>query len=159
MRILLDTNVLLRSVEPAHAHHQTSVTAIQILRMHNHELLIAPQVLYEFWSVATRPIRNNGLGMAPAEAHAELKMIQQLFRLLRDERAIYPIWEQLCLRAGSEAKAGARCPTCRGDAAARRWPPAHVQRARLRTLFVRNGLGTRRGGARDGGRLSPIESS
>src|SRR5690242_19889215 len=95
MRILLDTNVLLRSVEPTHAHHQTSVTAIDILSKQKHELLVAPQVLYEFWSVATRPLENNGLGMDPVEAHAELITIRRLFRLLRDERAIYSIWEEL----------------------------------------------------------------
>jgi len=54
-----------------------------------------PQVLYEFWSVATRPVEQNGLGMTPAEAHAQLTAIQRLFRLHRDERAICPIWEQL----------------------------------------------------------------
>jgi predicted nucleic acid-binding protein len=97
MRILLDTNVLLRTVEPRHSHHQASVDAIDALRQRGHELVIAPQVLYEFWSVATRPIENNGLGMTPAEAHVELMAIQRLFRLLRDERAIYPVWQQLVL--------------------------------------------------------------
>lgn len=95
MRILLDTNVLLRSVEPDHAHHQASVDAIDALRQRRHELVTVPQVLYEFWSVATRPAANNGLGMTPADAHGELSTIQRLFPLLRDERAIFPLWEQL----------------------------------------------------------------
>src|SRR5215471_2085980 len=95
MRILLDTNVLLRSVEPMHTHHSAVVEAIARLRETGHELLIAPQVLYEFWSVATRPMEQNGLGMTPVEAHAELVAMQRLFRLLRDERAIYRVWEQL----------------------------------------------------------------
>jgi predicted nucleic acid-binding protein len=95
MRILLDTNILLRSVEPRHAVHQATVDAIDQLRRGGHELVLAPQVLYEFWSVATRPIEQNGLGMSPADAHAELAAIRRLFRLLRDERAIYSIWEQL----------------------------------------------------------------
>src|SRR5206468_7710820 len=97
MRILLDTNVLLRSVEPRHVQHQTSVDATDVLRQRGHDLFIVPQVLYEFWSVATRPIEQNGLGMAPEEAQAELLAIQRLFRLLRDERAVYAIWEQLVL--------------------------------------------------------------
>ena len=70
MQVLLDTNVLLRSVEPRHAQHQTSVDATDALRQRGHDLVIVPQVLYEFWSVATRPIEQNGLGMGPAEAHA-----------------------------------------------------------------------------------------
>jgi predicted nucleic acid-binding protein len=104
MRILLDTNVLLRSVEPGHIQHQASIEAIDLLRKRDHELVIAPQVLYEFWSVATRPIENNGLGMSPDEAHAELATIQRLFRLLRDERAIYPIWEHLVSTLGVKGK-------------------------------------------------------
>lgn len=95
MRVLIDTNVLLRSAEPGHLHFQPSVTAIDLLRQKGHELTIVPQVLYEFWSVATRPIANNGLGMSPLDAHAELSVLSRLFRVLRDERGIYSIWNQL----------------------------------------------------------------
>jgi len=95
MAILLDTNILLRQAEPRHAQHQASTEATDALRRRGEDLVIVPQVLYEFWSVATRPIAQNGLGMTSAEAHAELIAIQRLFRLLRDERAIDAIWEQL----------------------------------------------------------------
>ncbi len=104
MRILIDTNVLLRSVEPGHLHYQNSVDAIDILRRSGHELAIVPQVLYEFWSVATRPLVNNGLGMSPADAHTEIAAIRKLFRLLRDERGLYSIWEQLVLSFGVKGK-------------------------------------------------------
>lgn len=67
-------------------------------------LVIAPQVLYEFWSVATRPTEQNGRGMSPAEAHAEVTSIQRLFRLLKDERGIYPLWEQLVSSLGIKGK-------------------------------------------------------
>jgi predicted nucleic acid-binding protein len=33
--------------------------------------------------------------MSAAEAQAELTAIKRLFRFLRDERAVYPEWEQL----------------------------------------------------------------
>ena len=104
MRILLDTNILLRQVEPRHAHHQASATATAELRRRGGELVIVPQVIYEFWSVATRPVEQNGLGMTPSEAHAELVAIRQLFRLLRDERAIYVLWEQLVSSLGVQGK-------------------------------------------------------
>ena len=64
MRILIDTRVLLRSTEPKHTHYQSSVDAIDLLHSLGHELTIVPQVLYKFWSVATRPLENNGLGCA-----------------------------------------------------------------------------------------------
>ncbi len=104
MRILIDTNVLLRSIEPKHAHSQCSVDAIGILRRQGHELAIVLQVLYEFWSVATRPLANNGLGLSPADAHAEITAIQRLFRLLRDERGVYSIWEHLVSSLGVKGK-------------------------------------------------------
>lgn len=95
MRVLLDTNVLLRTAEPGHAQHQVATDAVVRLSQQRHELVVIPQVLYEFWSVATRPIENNGLGMTIVEAEAELVAAQSLFRFLRDERAIYMRWEQL----------------------------------------------------------------
>lgn len=104
MRILIDTNVLLRSTEPGHVHYQYSVNAIDILRQHGHELMVVPQVLYEFWSVATRPIANNGLGMNPFDAHAEVNAVKKLFRLLRDERGIYSIWDQLVVSFAVKGK-------------------------------------------------------
>jgi predicted nucleic acid-binding protein len=95
MRVLLDTNVLLRSVEPKHVEHQAATDAIDALRKADHDLVVVPQVLYEFWSVATRPIENNGLGMEAQEAQSELIAIKRLFRFLRDERGIYSEWELL----------------------------------------------------------------
>jgi len=123
MRILLDTNILLRSAEPRHVQRQTSVDAIDMLRQPGHDLIIVPQVLYEFWSVATRPIEQNGLGMSPAEAHVELTTIQRLFRLLRDERAVYAIWEQLVSALGVKGK---RAHDARLAAAMQRHAVTHV---------------------------------
>lgn len=45
MRILLDTNVLLRSAKQDHPQYQVSVDASELLRQRGHELLIVPQVL------------------------------------------------------------------------------------------------------------------
>jgi len=104
MRILLDTNILLRQAEPRHPQHQESSDATGELRRRGDELVVVPQVLYEFWSVATRPAEQNGLGMTPREAQAELMAIRRLFRLLRDERAIYAIWEQLVSSIGVQGK-------------------------------------------------------
>lgn len=96
MLVLVDTNVLLRVVEPQHAQHATAVRALRLQRQAGHELCLVPQVHYEFWVVATRPVAHNGLGMTTAEAEAEfVKMASPLFRLMRDERAIYDSWRDL----------------------------------------------------------------
>jgi len=75
--ILLDTNILLRQAEPLHAQHAESATAADALRRDGNQLVIVPQVLYEFWSVATRAVAQNGLGMTAVEARAEVIAIQR----------------------------------------------------------------------------------
>jgi predicted nucleic acid-binding protein len=99
MLILVDTNVLLRLVEPGHRHHVVASTAIRTLRQAGNTLCVVPQVHYEFWVAATREVAQNGFGMAPAEAEVTLQRLgPPLFRLLRDERAIYEPWRELVSR-------------------------------------------------------------
>jgi predicted nucleic acid-binding protein len=62
MLMLVDTNVLLRLSEPAHAHHPIAATAIETIEALDHRLIVVPQVVYEFWAVATRPQNVNGFG-------------------------------------------------------------------------------------------------
>jgi predicted nucleic acid-binding protein len=105
MLVLVDTNVLLRVVEPGHAQHAQAVASLRTLRSAFHELCVVPQVHYEFWVAATRPIQQNGLGLTSVEASAELeKLGPPLFRLLRDERAIYAPWRQIVLAENVQGK-------------------------------------------------------
>jgi predicted nucleic acid-binding protein len=97
MLILADTNILLRLVERDHPQQPTAAEALEILRTHGHRLAIVPQVVYEYWVVATRPVAANGLGMSTAEAQFELDGLWPSFKLLRDERVIFEIWQQLVL--------------------------------------------------------------
>ncbi len=50
------------------------------------------------WVVATRPIQQNGLGLAPQSAEAELKRIKTMLGFLPETPAIYPVWEALVTR-------------------------------------------------------------
>jgi predicted nucleic acid-binding protein len=96
MLILVGTNVLLRLVEPGHTKHPPSSRAVRELRSAGHTLCVVPQVHYEFWVAATRPVSQNGLGLTAADAESMLKRLgQPLFRMLRDERAIYEPWREL----------------------------------------------------------------
>jgi predicted nucleic acid-binding protein len=61
-------------------------------------LNVAPQNLVELWVVATRPIEQNGLGLAPEAAAAELSRIRGMFALLPETPAVFPAWEALVLR-------------------------------------------------------------
>jgi len=95
MRILVDTNILVRIADSLHASHQLAADAVQTLANDRHELVLVPQLIYEFWSVATRSTTSNGLGKSPAYAESLIPQFCRVFRLLRDERSIYETWLQL----------------------------------------------------------------
>lgn len=89
MPYLVDTNLLLRSVDPNHSMNPDAVNAINLLRSQGEQLHSVPQNLIEFWSVYTRPIERNGLGRTVTEAQAEINRLKTLFPLLLDTSAIY----------------------------------------------------------------------
>jgi predicted nucleic acid-binding protein len=95
MRILLDTNVLCRLAERGHPHHVVAENAVTKLRNDQHELCLVPQVLYEYWVVVTRPIAENGLGMASSDVDKAIDFCLDRFALFRDERGIFPVWREL----------------------------------------------------------------
>jgi predicted nucleic acid-binding protein len=98
MKVLVDTNLLIRSALPFNSLHKTAVLSVQNLRDRGDDLFIVPQCLYEFWVVATRPAANNGLGMSLQQAAAELVKLKILFHLLPETRAAYAEWEKLILQ-------------------------------------------------------------
>ncbi len=98
MRVLIDTNILTRSAQPAHAQHATALRALKAIRAQGNEPCIVPQVIYEYWAICTRPVDANGLGMAPPQVELKIAQIKRLFILLRDERAIFPEWEKLVVQ-------------------------------------------------------------
>lgn len=104
MKVLIDTNVLLRCAQPMHPHFKSAELAVQqhIHRGDTHH--IVPQILYEFWAVATRPIGQNGLGFDKRQACIEIAAIRRLFLLLLDERGIFTEWERLILDHAVEGK-------------------------------------------------------
>jgi predicted nucleic acid-binding protein len=105
MLALVDTNVLLRTVDPAHLQHALAAAHLRACRLAAYELCVVPQVHYEFWVVATRAVAQNGLGMTTAEATAQLaKLGPPLFRLLRDERAIYDEGREVVARHQAQGK-------------------------------------------------------
>lgn len=95
MDFLVDTNVLLRSVQPSHPMYGDASNAINTLLRRGERLCIVPQNLIEFWNVYTRPAQRNGLGYTEKEAEAEINRLKTIFPLLLDSEAIYDRWEQL----------------------------------------------------------------
>jgi predicted nucleic acid-binding protein len=94
---LIDTNVLLRSVEAGHPMHATAHRALQQLTNTGAALYVAPQNLIEFWVVATRPLTANGLGLTPAETITEVVNFKAAFRLLPETPSLVTEWERIAV--------------------------------------------------------------
>lgn len=84
MRLLLDTNTVLRTVNQDDALYGTVSGAVQRLAAAGHELVIVPQVVYEFWSVASRPAQVNGWGWRPGDVRSVVDDLTKDWTLLHD---------------------------------------------------------------------------
>jgi predicted nucleic acid-binding protein len=104
MRILVDTNILGRLSQPRHPFHVSSQQFVDRLRHDGHELRVVPQVLYEYWVVATRPAEENGLGFTIEQAKSRLQLFKLVFPPLRDERGILEPWESLVVERAVRGK-------------------------------------------------------
>ncbi len=91
-RYLLDTNIVLRVVNEADAEHQLVLSPIAALLANGDTLVVAPQVLVEFWSVATRPANVNGLGWEPSLVADELNQLIDDHDLLDETAEIFQKW-------------------------------------------------------------------
>jgi predicted nucleic acid-binding protein len=94
---LIDTNILLRSIEHGHPMQPIALQALQRLVLSGASLCIAPQNLIEFWAVATRPPAANGLGLTPVQAATELMNFKTVFQVLPDISAIFTEWERIAV--------------------------------------------------------------
>jgi predicted nucleic acid-binding protein len=93
MPYLFDTNIFLRLATSHDPARPLALQAFQELRTRRETLCYTPQVLAEFWSVATRsPSARGGLGLSPADAERRARVIERYFRLLPDSLATYHEW-------------------------------------------------------------------
>jgi predicted nucleic acid-binding protein len=102
--MLVDTSVLLRTLQPHHPLYVVADGAIRLLPSLGNELHILPQNLVELWAVATRPFGENGLGMDAAQAATELERVKSIFTFLPETPAVYPAWEALVRQYGVMGK-------------------------------------------------------
>lgn len=111
--ILLDTNLLGRMTGSGDAQCAAARQAIRILAA-GERLVIVPQNLYEFWTIATRSTAANGLGMTTAQASQWLGFFQRRFNLLPDRDDLPARWHELVKTLGIK---GFRCHDARLAAA------------------------------------------
>ena len=95
---VVDSNILLRLAEPAHAMHADALAASSALLGAGEIVHTLPQNIAEFWNVCTRPLDKNGLGLTPAQTDAEVTRLEMLFPVLLDNASIYAEWRQLVVK-------------------------------------------------------------
>ena len=91
---LLDTNILLRGSDPNSSNYALVRDTVNQIIQQGGNCLITPQVLIEFWVVATRPLDVNGLGWPPQKTHQEINSLLTQFSLLEDTPEIFFHWFQ-----------------------------------------------------------------
>jgi len=102
--MLVDTSALLRLLQVRHPQYEIIARALELLPDQGCQLCVVPQNLVELWVVATRPIDQNGLGLTPAAAAAELHRIKGMFVLFPETATIYPAWEALVTKYAVSGK-------------------------------------------------------
>lgn len=95
MSVLVDTNVLLRRIQPDHEHHAPAIDSVARLLASGEPVGFTLQNISEFWNVMTRPVAANGLGFSPAFALGEVGKIEAVLALLPDSPAVYEEWKRL----------------------------------------------------------------
>jgi predicted nucleic acid-binding protein len=94
---LLDTNVLLYLANPAAPQHNAASRAVVRILADGGRLTVAAQVLFEFWSVATRPASANGLGWTVAQTRHAIDGFRTRFFVLENARGGGPLARSGCL--------------------------------------------------------------
>ena len=95
--ILIDSNILIRWVQPGDMNYQIVRNSIQSLENSGTRVCYTSQNIAEFWNVLTRPANRNGYGMSPSQVHGKAIEIESKFRLLPDSIQVHNVWRHLLI--------------------------------------------------------------
>jgi len=98
MSYLPDTSIIIRLYDSNNPICGIIRNCLDKLERNGEQLFIVPQILIEFWTVATRPTDVNGLGMTINEAERELENLQKLFKVLPENERIFDEWKTLVIK-------------------------------------------------------------
>jgi predicted nucleic acid-binding protein len=91
-RVFLDTNILVYLASPASPRHALCQRTVETLIQRGGKPAFSSQVVYEFWSVATRPAAANGLGWPVAAARRAIDGFRREFDVLHDSPEVLDLW-------------------------------------------------------------------
>jgi predicted nucleic acid-binding protein len=103
-RLLLDANILLRSKDRASLHYPVVHAALDQLSASGVQVCLCAQNLIEFWSVATRPVSANGMGIVPATARQYVEEFTSTFPMLAEPADLAARWLEIVDRYGVISK-------------------------------------------------------
>jgi predicted nucleic acid-binding protein len=95
MRVLVATNILVRSVQRSHPNMRIARLALRSLVAKGVELCVNPQNIAEFWSVCTRPVAANGLGHSIFATDRLTSRIERFFTVLPETLETFRQWRRL----------------------------------------------------------------
>ena len=95
MDILADTNVLLRRIHRRDPQHRITQRCLNRLVKDGNRICVTSQNLIELWTVCTRPIDNNGLGLSAGQTERILARVERSVVRLPDSDSVYPEWRRL----------------------------------------------------------------
>ena len=98
MAVLIDSNVLIFSVQSDHPQHEEAINAVEFYLQSNAVLYVFLQNIAEFWNVCTRPADKSGLGLSTAETGRRLANLDPILTLLPDTSSVYRVWRNLVLQ-------------------------------------------------------------
>lgn len=104
MKLLIDTNVLLRLRDPESPHHSDCVQALDQLRKFSKTAYTCAQVLVEYWVVATRPREVNGLALSTDAVDRYLSDTETVFSCLPEPSDIAARWRKLVVEHGVQGR-------------------------------------------------------
>ena len=112
---LLDSNILLRWVQPDDPDYAVVSSAVAALVRQEAILCYTSQNLAEFWNACTRPADRNGYGLSPQETDRRAQVFESRLRLLPDTPAVHHEWRQLIVAhnvSGVQVHVRALLPRC-----------------------------------------------
>ena len=102
--VLVDTNVHLRLLRLNDPLYGAALASTLALRAAGNELCVVPQVIYEFWAVATRPHDDRGFGFSRTRVAQEIEAILANYRFADDEPKVFAGWFRLVVSHDVQGK-------------------------------------------------------
>ncbi|HEY0796825.1 MAG TPA: PIN domain-containing protein [Acidisarcina sp.] len=96
---LVDSNVLLRLVQPDSPEHGVIRRSTELLWAQGANLFYTSQNLSEFWNVCTRPANRNGFGFSIAEADERARLIEAKLRFAPESEETHKEWRRIIVGA------------------------------------------------------------